>query len=157
MVRFWIITAGSIFYASSLAGLPGVAQDPIPCVLDLETHFFDERIVNQGLSLYNIRQEQWLLINHLLQVKSSSVPERMKRRTAFMVPNPLEYPMNKGLTAQILKEVLFEVLLETLREYHAAGRPHADSIFEYIFNERFPDFLKCFGEEARKLGPSIEQ
>lgn len=145
----WIIAA--IFYASTMDALPTVVPDPIPCVLDLETRFFDERIVNQGLSLYNVRQELWAPINQLLQRKSLEVPERMKRRTAFMVPNPIEYPIQRGATAKILKQVLFEVFLETMREYRANERPTADFIFDYIFSEQLPRFIRCFGEEARQL------
>lgn len=147
----WLM--GALFYVSTAEAMPAVVPDPIPCVRDLETRFFDERIVNQGLSLYNIRQELWVPINVLLRQKSMSIPDRMKKRTAFMVPNPLEFPMQRAETAKILKDVLFEVLLETMREYQANERPTVDFIFDYIYSEQFPLILKCFGNGARQLLP----
>lgn len=149
----WLIY--SLICTSSLFGRPTVVPDPIPCFIELETRFFNEYIVNQGLSLYNIREELWLPINQLLQRKSLEVPERMKIRTAFMVPNPIEYPMQRGKTAKILKDVLFEVFLEAMREYHANERPTADFIFDYIFYAQLPKFVECFGEEAKKLKPKF--
>jgi hypothetical protein len=152
----WLWMINAIFCIPAIWGLPSVAPDRIPCFVDLETLFFNEYIVNQGLNLYNIRQELWLPINQLLQRKSAEVPERMKRRTAFMVPNPIEYPMQKGPTAKILKEVLFEVFLEAMRDYNANERPTADFIFDYIFTEQLPNFVRCFGEEAKKLKPKFD-
>ena len=80
----------------------------------------------------------------------------MKRATAFMVPNPIEYPMRGGPTAKILKDVLFEVFLETIREYWANERPTVDFIFDYIFTQQLPNFVRCFGEEAMKLKPKFD-
>jgi hypothetical protein len=152
----WLWMINAIFCISAIEGLPSVTPDRIPCFVDLETLFFNEYIVNQGLNLYNIRQELWLPINQVLQRKSAEVPERMKRRTAFMVPNPIEYPMQKGVTAKILKEVLFEVFLEAMRDYNANERPTADFVFDYIFTEQLPNFVKCFGEEAMQLKPKFD-
>lgn len=150
----WLM--GVLLFSFQIEAIPAVVPDPVPCVLDIETHFFVETIVNQGLSLYNVRQELWLPINQRLQVKNLEVPERMKRRTAFMVPNPIEYPMQMAATAKLLKEVLFEVLFETLREYHVAERPTAALIFNYIFNEQFPNFVRCFGPEVEALRPKSD-
>ena len=147
----WIVSA--VLYSSTVVALPTVVPDPIPCVLALEKNFFVEPIVNQALNLYNIRQELWLPINQLLQVKSAEVPERMKRRTAYMVPNPIEYPMQKAATAKILKEVLFEVFAEALRVYHVDDK--AGPAFDYIFTEQLPSFVRCFGPEAKKLQPKF--
>lgn len=148
--------AASFFYTGILSAFPTVVPDPIACVQDLETRFFQEYIVNQGLSLYNIREELWLPINISLQRKSASVPERMKRATAYMVPNPIEYPMQRGPAAKILKDVLFEVFLESMREYWANERPTADFIFAYIFTQQLPNFVRCFGDEALKLQPKFD-
>lgn len=147
---------GAIFYFTAIIALPTVVPDPVPCVLDLETRFFAEPIVNQGLSLYNVRQELWPLINESLRGKSVDVPRRMKQRTAYMVPNPIEYPMQKAATAKILKEVLFEVFMEVMRENYMGGSPDAAVAFDYIFTERLPDFIRCFGPEAAKLRPEFD-
>lgn len=146
----------TIFFQSFIIGahaLPTVVPDPVPCVLRLETGFFIESIVNQGLSLYDVRQELWAPINEFLRIKSGEVPQRMKERTAFMVPNPIEYPMQKKETAEILKEVLFEILNEAVLNYPTDRIPNTRLIFNYIFSQRFPEFLQCFGPEVSALKP----
>jgi hypothetical protein len=154
-MRIWIWIVGFVFSVSSLKGLPTVVPDPVGCVEFLETHFFDQALVNQALNLYQVRQELWLPINQLLQVKSIAVPERMKQRTAFLVPNPLEYPMQKGATAKILKEVLYQVFYESLTVYASDESSKAPAIFGYIFAEQFPMFVRCFGDEAQSLNDSF--
>lgn len=147
-VCFWI---GILFYSTTIHALPTVVPDRIPCLVILETGFFVESIVNQGLSLYNVRQELWLPINEHLRNISLEVPERMKKRTAYMIPNPIEYPMQKAATAKILKDVLGEVFNEVLRQYPTHEIPNSNMIFEYIFSRRFPEFIKCFGPEVMGL------
>jgi hypothetical protein len=149
---FWLL-ALFFSFTKDCDAIPSVVPDKIPCFVTLETNFFVETYVSQGLSLYNVRQELWFPINQTLQAKSLEVPERMKRRTAYMVPNPIEYPMDKAETARILKEVLFEVFLETMAQYYQNERPRADFIFDYIFTQQLPNFVRCFGPEARKLQP----
>lgn len=144
---------GSLLLAASAGALPTVVPDTIPCVRDLETTFFPEYIVSQGLSMYGIRQELWLQINLSLQHKSSSIPDRMKVKTAYMVPNPIEYPMQKGPTAKILKGVLYEVFLESMKEFYVNDQPRASLIFDYIFSQQLSRFVRCFGEEANELAP----
>jgi len=150
----WII--GALFYSFQVVAFPTVVPDPIPCLRELETHFFMDSIVIQGLSLYNIRQELWQPIVESLQRRSLEVPERMKRRTAYMVPNPIEYPLQRAVTAKILKEVLLEVFMEAMRENYANERPTADLVFDYIFTEQLPNFIRCFGSEAAKLKPNFD-
>ena len=153
----WLLwLAASILYSSILSALPAVAPEPIACVQDLETKFFVESIVNRGLSMYNVREELWLPINISLRIRSASVPERMKTVTAFMVPNPLEYPMQKGVTAKILKDVLYDVFREAMREYGVDVPPFTDRIFDYIFTQQLPLFVRCFGEEAKQLKPKMD-
>jgi hypothetical protein len=150
----WLVALS--LFSLPIGAIPTVVPDPVPCVLELETHFFVEPIVNQGLSLYNVRQELWLLINQRLQQKNGLVPERMKRRTAFMVPNPIEYPMQPMMTAKILKEVLYELFLEALNEYNVGDQPRAGLIVNYIFAQQFPSFIRCFGPEVKKLQPKFD-
>lgn len=154
-ICFWIM--GALLYSTTISAIPTVVPDRIPCFAELETSFFLEPIVNQALSLYNVRQELWIPINELLQRKSLEVPERMKVRTAYMVPNPIEYPIRRAATAKILKQVLFEILDEAIRQYpntETGGEPpNPQLIFEYIFSRQFPAFLKCFGPEIMELKP----
>lgn len=150
-ISLWMI--GILFYSSAIQASPTVVPERIPCFIALQTGFFVEPIVNQGLSLYNVRQELWLPINEHLHMISLEVPERMKKRTAYMVPNPIEYPMQKALTAKILKEVLAEVFDEVLRRYPTHEVPYSEMIFEYIFSRQFPEFIKCFGPEVMGLKP----
>lgn len=155
-MRMIALLAATVFVSSVLSAEPAVVPDRIPCVRDLETKFFFEPLVNQGLSFYGVREELWLPINIALQRNSASVPDRMKTATAFMIPNPLEYPMQKGAVAKILKEVLLAVFLESMSQYGVNQRPFADRIFEYIFAQQSPLFIRCFGEEAKKLLPPID-
>lgn len=156
-MHVWLWIVGTLLYSMSISAIPTVVPDRIPCFFELQTGFFLEPIVNQALSLYNIRQELWVPINERLHQKSLEVPERMKVRTAYMVPNPIEYPMQKAETAKILKQVLSEVLDEVIRQYpitEIAGEPpNSALIFEYIFLRRFPAFLQCFGPEIMNLKP----
>lgn len=140
----------------SLQAEPGVVPDPIPCVRDLEIHFFNTRIVNQGLSFYDVRQELWAPIVNALQVNSYKVPLLMKTKTAFMVPNPIEFPMQKEVTAKILKEALFEVFMETMKVYEVDRMPTARLIFDYIFTLQMPLLIRCFGEGVRDLQPEFD-
>ncbi len=155
-MRVWPWMMGIGLYSVTLGAIPTVVPDPVPCVLYLETHFFVEPIVSQALGLYNIRQELWVPINAYLQKKSLEVPERMKRRTAYRVPNPIEYPIQGEVTAKILKEVLFEVFMEAMREYNSNERPTADFVFDYIFTQQLPHFIKCFGPKVQELRPSFD-
>jgi hypothetical protein len=90
-------------------------------------------------------------MNARLRQKNLEVPERMKIHTAYMIPNPIEYPINRVATAKILKAVLLEVFLEVMREYYYTDQVESEKIFDYIFSERLPDFVKCFGPEVKKL------
>jgi hypothetical protein len=128
-----------------------VVPDPMPCARDLETNFFQYSLVLKAFALYQIPQGLWDPIAQSLVRKSQQIPDRMINVTANMVPNPIEYPMNKPATAKILKTVLFQVFLETLREYQVNERPSADYMFDYIFTQQLPRFVSCFGEEVRKL------
>jgi len=139
---FWMM--GTLLFSTTGIALPTVVPDPIPCYQHLATHFFAPEIVDQSLSLYGVRQEIWVPIFESIQYRNLGIPERMKRRTAFMVPNPLEYPMNRAVTGELLKKVLFEVLVEALVENYA-GDVNAQGIFEYILSQQRAAFDRCFG------------
>jgi hypothetical protein len=139
------------FKCCALEAIPTVVPDPIPCVTDLELKFFEETYLKQGLSAYGFRQELWNPVWLSLQKKSLEVPERMKRRTAYLVPNPLEYPMQREEAAKVLLSVLFEVFQEVMRFYYVNERPTADFVFNYIFSKQMPNLVRCFGPEVMKL------
>lgn len=147
-MRLFSLMTGALLYASGGFALPSVVPDPIPCYQELSTHFFDPLIVNQALSLYGVRQELWQPIIQTLQGKSLTVPDRMKQRTAFMVPNPIEYPMNRVDTAKLLKSVLAEVFYEALQANYISPF-NSNEIFEYIFSQQLPAFNQCFGVSSR--------
>lgn len=157
-MRYWPLAMSFLYLGNieHIQAAPSVVLDPVPCVRDLALHFFNERLVGQALSLYNIRQELWSPITQTLERKSREVLLRIKRKTAFMVPNPFEYPMDRGMAARILKNELFAIFLETLREYQVQERPPADFAFDYILNEQLPQFIRCFGEEAIELKPHFD-
>lgn len=133
--------------------LYSVVPDPVPCVMNLEVSFFPESIVSEALSLYLIPQGLWPPISTELQQRSQTVPERMKLKTARMVPNPIEYPMKKFATAKILKGVLYEVFMEAMRIYEVNEQPNADLIFNFILKRQGLRFVECFGPEANTLIP----
>jgi hypothetical protein len=133
-----------------------VTPDPIACFNDLQINFYQENIVHQALSLYNIPQGLWSPISFTLKTTSFQIPERMRKITARMVPNPIEFPMQRAAASEILKKVLKDVLYETLTKYQVNERPRADFIFDYIFTKQLPKFIYCFGEEAKLLAPSFD-
>jgi hypothetical protein len=122
----------------------GVNPEQVPCVLNLEMHFFEPISVSQALNSYQIPQSLWMPIIQSLEFKSTSVPERMKQATFDQVPNPIEYPIQKAATAKILKNVLFELFLETMKEYQVDERPTADLIFAFIFSKQLMRWNSCF-------------
>lgn len=136
--------------------LPSVAQDPVPCLKDLELNFFSPDLVNQALSLYGIRQELWAPVSNRLIGKSREIPHLMKIKTAYMVPNPIEYPMNKAAAAKLLKEALHQVFTENMIFYEINQQPTSDFIFDYIFSKQMPLFVRCFGESALELQPIFD-
>lgn len=149
-IFIWIIGAIPLHF------LHAVNPDRVACVYDLEVNFFQESLVTQALSLYPIPQGLWGKITATLRTKSQTIPDRMKRVTANMVPNPIEYPMQKFETAQILKKVLMDVFYETMIKYQVNERPTADFIFDYIFTQQMPNFIRCFGEEVRVMAPDFD-
>lgn len=156
MIRF--ILCGLLFSSlfTQLQGEPTVVPDPSRCLRELETHFFNEDLLYEALSLYKIPQGTWSPIYQELQRRSVEVPNRMKRKTAYMVPNPIEYPMNRLVTAQILKAVLFEVFIETLTYYQANEQPSATYAFDFIFSKRMPALKACLGDEVESLAPRFD-
>lgn len=143
-------------FSFCLYGEPTVVPDPRPCLKDLQTHFFREDILYEALSLYHIPQGIWSPIYQELQLKSREVPDRMKKRTAYMVPNPLEYPINREFTARLLKVVLFEIFMETMNDNRTNEQPTSTYIFDFVFSKRMPDLKACLGEEVEKLAPKFE-
>lgn len=134
-----------------------VIPDPVICFQDLQVNFFQENTVYQALSLYNVPQGLWEPISLTLKARSNQVPERMRKITARMVPNPLEFPMQREITAGILKQVLKDVFYETMKKYQVDERPTTDLAFDYIFTKQLPKFIFCFGEEAKELAPSFDK
>ncbi|MDP1879785.1 MAG: hypothetical protein Q8K60_02450 [Parachlamydiaceae bacterium] len=139
-----------------ISALPSVARDPVPCLHDLEVNFFSAELVNQALSLYGIRQELWAPVSNRLIGKSLEIPRLMKIKTAYMVPNPIEYPMNRAATAKLLKEALLQVFTENMLFYGINQQPTSDFIFDYIFTKQMPLFVRCFGESALELQPIFD-
>lgn len=146
---------GSFAFMASF--LSAVVPDPIPCVMDLETHFFSPQIVNQALSFYHVREELWPLINKELEEKNKEVPRLMIKWTANMVPNPIEYPMQKLQTAEVLKKVLFSLFQEILAKYYVDRVGVTAPAFNYIFEQQKDRFIFCFGEEVQKMFTNVNE
>lgn len=131
----------------------GQDDDPTKCMLALEKSFFQYDVVSVMLSLYQIPQGVWEPLILDLQKKALSVNQRMKKKVANDVPNPLEYPVNKEAARQLLKETLYDVFLEALNESTLLNVQNAFSLsdqlisdmFEYIYNQQESKFIDCFG------------
>ena len=146
-----------IFLISSpLLSLPTVVPEPNKCMSSLERNFFNNHVVSEALSYYYIRQELWDLIVKDLAKRSETIPARMKKKTAFMVPNPIEFPMQNEVTSKILRDVFREVYLETMTAFQLNIEPVVSYIFDYILTENIPFFVQCFGPEAAKLQPNFQ-
>lgn len=146
----WI--AASLIYSSFGFAQPSLVPDPAYCFAQIESHFFSPNLVNQGLSLYEVRQELWLPINQSLQKRKLNISRMMKSRTAWTVPNPFELSKQREATAKLLKTVLYEVFEEAMRENYVTGGV-VEKVFNYIFSEQFPYFIQCFGPFAPQLDP----
>lgn len=121
----------------------GVIPDTPPCLFHLETEFFQQDLVYQAFNLYQVPQGLWVPIYEALRVKSLSVPEKMKQKTAYMVPNPIEYPLQKQATWKILKIVLFTTLDEVMRSYRISRSATIDGVFAYLLEKQAVVIQSC--------------
>lgn len=133
-----------------------VVPDLAPCIVSLETHFFEQDIVFEAFSMFNIPQGVWTQATLQLQEISSTVPSRMKKKTAHMVPNPIEYPMQEIPAAKIMISVLYDVFIEVMRYYYVDDQPRAGNVFNYILSRQSPKMIYCFGDEVTTILPKIE-
>lgn len=145
-----------LLISSSLHSLPTVVPEPNKCIAQLERNFFNNHVVSEALSYYNIRQELWDLIVKDLAKRTETIPARMKRKTAFMVPNPIEFPIQNEVAAKILRDVFWEAYLETMVAFQLNIEPTVSYIFDYILTENIPVFVQCFGPEAATLQPNFQ-
>jgi hypothetical protein len=146
---------GILLSAGSISSLTAVAPVISNCLRDLETNFFETNYVQEALSLYEVPQGLWGPITQDLQRKSIGVPERMKKRSENMVPNPLEYPVQPEEVARLLRATLYEVYMETMNYYGTNERPSVDLIFAYIFNSQMPKIERCLGKKTKALAPKF--
>ncbi len=123
----------------------GVIPDMPPCLFQLETEFFQQELLYQAFNLYQIPQGLWVPIYETLQEKSRSVPEKMKQKTASMVPNPIEYPLQKQATWKILKIVLFTLLNEVMRGYRISSSEKIEGVFTYLLDKQAVILNRCLG------------
>lgn len=147
-MRFFFSLA---FLLSYFFHLGAVAPERVPCVENLQIHFFVDSLVNQSLSFYDVRQELWVPINEELREKSKEIPAMMIKKTARLVPNPLEYPMQKFETAKLLKETLFDVFSSVLHKYNVDEAWRIEAAFNTLFLQRRAAFVDCFGPESQTL------
>lgn len=134
-MRNWTIFFSFLLYlifSLEVGALPTVVIDHASDFIEIENEFFRPGLVSQALCLYGVREELWVPICHRLKDKSLNIIRMMKQRTAFMVPNPIEFPLNRNETPLILKEVLFEIFDETMFYYGVDQKPIVNFIFEYI-------------------------
>lgn len=152
-----------IFLLAILSLSCSFVQDPSPCLKNLQLHFFEPPRVNEVLNFYRIPQEYWTPIVIEIELRSLEVPGRMKQKTNRMIPNPIEYPMNKNQAAKLLKATLYEVFSESIRASSTTqhGRlplqePTIELMFNYLFYKQMPRLIDCFGPSVQELVPKQE-
>ena len=125
----------------------GVIPDTPPCLLRLETAFFQQEPLYQAFSFYQVPQGLWEPLYESLQAKSPSIPERMKQKTAYMVPNPIEYPLQKQATWKILKIVLYTLFEEVMHSYHISQSAIIEGVFNYLVEKQGAAIQDCLNAD----------
>lgn len=149
-----------IFVLISVLSMTAPAGAFVPdrsrCFDDLQLHFFREQIVNEALSVYIVPQGLWSPINRDLRAMSVEIPSRMKQISLRMIPNPLEFPIDRFEAAKIFKLALYQVFVKVMRRYYVTEHPTIEEIFDYVFAKEAARLIACFGPEVQELIPEIE-
>lgn len=151
---FYII--GMLLVGAPLTMYAG--KDLTNCMRALERSFYREDLVYQAFSFYNVPQGLWVPIYLNLVQKSSEIERRLKKETANMVPNPIEYPMDADAARELVKKALLEAFMAAFAESTALFSQNAfyysdadlQNMFNYIYSNQKDKFIDCFGEEKKE-------
>ena len=114
------------------------------CFKQIERDFFRADIVSEALSIQNVGQSNWAIINYELQKRAAKVPERVQERANNLIPNPLNDPYDPVGAQALLEEVLQQVLAETLSLFHIDNRAKIGEIYGFIKAKQIDLFNRCF-------------
>lgn len=106
------------------------------CYRELESNFFDARIVNEALSLHKVYQSQWTLINRDLQDRSRNVGQTVKQQARKLERNPFNRPFQLEVATQLLLEAEFEIFSDVMFNYNITSPGKIDDMFRYIRDNR---------------------
>lgn len=124
--------------------LAGALHGEVPaCFKQIEKDFYRTDLVTEALSIQNVNQTNWAIINYELQKKASTVSQRIRDRSKQLIPNPLEPYESEGAKA-LLEEVLQQVLAETLSLFRIDNRAKIGEIYGYIKEKQIDRFNRCF-------------
>lgn len=130
-------------------------RDLKQCMQALEQDFFQADLVYKAFSFYNIPQGLWVPLYLDLQQQSQLIDAELKRITANMVPNPIEYPYNADEARKLLKSALRTAFLQAFIDTSALfsqnafyiGSNEMHNMFDYIYGKQHHKFIECFGPE----------
>lgn len=120
------------------------------CLAVLENSFFNPTFVSQALSLHDVSQSAWSEINRALHQNARNIPQRVKAKARAMHPNPLESPFDSKQALKVFREVLFEVLSETVAPFGITNPTEVYEMITYIQLQQQKRFSACFGDEKDK-------
>lgn len=135
-----------LFMASSLN-----AYDASPrCYRELQTSFFDSRIVMEALSLHYVPQNTWTPIARALTEQSQQVPQMIRAQSMRMQPNPLDPVFLPDQAVGLLRSVLLNVFIQVLSSYNFNQESNINqndmqAMFDYISRKQAYRIERCFG------------
>lgn len=130
-------------FAALCGGILSLHGEVPSCFRQIERDFFRADIVSQALSIQNVAQSNWAIINYELELRAAQVPQRVRSRANHLIPNPLE-PYDPIAAQALLEEVLQQVLAETLVLFHIDSRAKIGEIYGYIKDKQIDKFNRCF-------------
>jgi hypothetical protein len=141
-----------VFVSCVLLCVTGAAHatfnDEPPCYRRLQTGFFPSIAVNRALSLYNVAQGQWPLINAKINERIAEMPKILRKRAFAMHPNPLEYPFQKKVAAELLYRTLLELFRDIMHESMITDESQIQEMFEFIARQHKELLESCLGKEG---------
>lgn len=135
-----------LFFLSILAisSLNSVFAQDKACYKDLETDFFQEKLVGEAFGLHNVYQSQWNPMFSALKDNARNVPRIIRSKAQSMQPNPFR-PFNSKEAAKLLIDTLYEVFVTTMWQLNFTNKADIDGMFRYIQENQQQRINQCLG------------
>jgi len=136
-----------IFVAGTMS-----AYDASPrCYKELQTNFFDSRIVMEALALHYVPQNSWTPIARALATQSQQVPQVIRAQSMRLQPNPLDPVFLPEQALELLRSVLLTVFTQVVSSYNFNQESNINqgdiqAMFDYISNKQAYRIERCFGQ-----------